>query len=88
MAQLQSEGTVPDLAVLADGPSGNSADSSKIVSRMGELASMQKRFPSVLLEMAFIYRVALFDAFVPDMLTSLLIGKPEMLRSKKQMTHQ
>src|SRR6266480_1275730 len=46
------------------------------------------RFPNLLYEMAFIYRVALHDALIPDILTAILKNKQSMLKSKKTMTHE
>jgi hypothetical protein len=75
-------------AVMNDAPPPDSVESRKFVERIQELAHMQKRFPGLLLEMAFIYRVALFDAFLPDIIRLLLIRKPQMLKSRKQLSHQ
>jgi hypothetical protein len=80
----------PDVlkAVLNDSPSPDSGAGRRFADRIQELAYMQKKFPGLLLEMAFIYRVALFDAFIPDLIRLLLIGLPQMLKSKKQLSHQ
>jgi hypothetical protein len=53
-----------------------------------DLDHMGMRFPELLLEMAFIYRVALFDALVPDVLTAVLVSRPDMLKSDKKLSHQ
>jgi hypothetical protein len=49
---------------------------------------MFKRYPEILYEMAFIYRIALFDAYLSDVLLALLCSHPEMLKSKKTLTHE
>jgi len=53
-----------------------------------DLEHIHLRFPEMLFEMAFIYRVALFDALVPDVLSAVLISRPDMLRSDKKLSHQ
>lgn len=53
-----------------------------------ELEHLKRRFPELLLEMAFIYRVALFDALLPDVLNAVLVSRPDMLRSDKKLSHE
>jgi hypothetical protein len=47
-----------------------------------------ERFPPLLLEMAFIYRTALYDALVPDVLSAILFDNQAMLKSKKMISHE
>ena len=42
-------------------------------------ATIVPLYPNLLTEMAFIYRVALFDAFVPDMMKAVLLHHPGIL---------
>jgi hypothetical protein len=49
---------------------------------------MRNKLPGTLLEMAFIYRVALYDAFIPDLARVVLVSRPMLLKSKKVLTHQ
>jgi len=49
---------------------------------------LTERFPSLLLEMAFIYRVAISDALITDILAAVLVGQPNLLKtSKKTLTY-
>lgn len=45
------------------------------------------KYPNLLMNMAFIYLVALFDAFLTDVFAAVLIERPEALKSKKQLTY-
>jgi hypothetical protein len=45
------------------------------------------KYPPLLINMAFIYLVALFDAFLTDIFAAVLIEKPEALKSNKQLTY-
>jgi hypothetical protein len=52
-------------------------------------ASIIHLYPNLLTEMAFIYRVALFDAYVPDMIKAVLLKHPEILKNKdKQLSYE
>jgi len=46
------------------------------------------KYPHMLMDMAFIYLVALFDAYLVDVFTAVLIHRPETLKSKKQLTYE
>jgi len=46
-----------------------------------------ERYPHMLTNMGFIYLVAIFDAFLTDIFTSVLVNKPEALKSKRQLTY-
>jgi hypothetical protein len=47
------------------------------------------RYPTMILNMALIYAVALFEAYMFDALTAVLKARPEMLKSrKKQITFE
>lgn len=60
-----------------------------IVEAVNFSGEAQQHFPKILLEMAFIYRVALYDALLPDVLLAVLTENSDMLKSrKKTMTHQ
>jgi hypothetical protein len=43
-----------------------------------------EKFPGLLLEMALIYRVALFDALTTDVLTAVFASQPEQLASEER----
>jgi hypothetical protein len=49
---------------------------------------LQNQFPDVLLETVFVYRVALFTAFLTDMLSATLLSRPEMLKSGKTLSYE
>jgi hypothetical protein len=49
---------------------------------------MKKKLPGTLLEMAFIYRVALYDAFMPDLARVVLASRPRLLKTEKAITHR
>jgi hypothetical protein len=52
-------------------------------------ASIVHLYPNLLTEMALIYQVALFDAYVPDMIKAVLLYRPEILKSKdRQLTYE
>ena len=55
-----------------------------IVDAVGLWRDLHQQFPKLLLEMAFIYRVALHDAFLPDVLGAVLTANPDMLKSRKK----
>jgi hypothetical protein len=55
---------------------------------INELKKLRASYPDLLHEMSFIYRVALWDALLPDVLKAVLLSRPEMLRSKKTLTHE
>jgi hypothetical protein len=44
------------------------------------------RMPVILFEMAFIYRISLYDAALSDLVRAVLLSRPEMLKSKKVFT--
>ena len=52
------------------------------------VALIEARYPTMLLEMALIYLMALFDAFVADSYTAVLVARPEKLKSKKQLSYE
>jgi hypothetical protein len=48
-----------------------------------------KHYPALLAEMAFIYLLAIFDAFMTDVFLAVLTARPEMMRSsKKQLAYE
>jgi len=47
-----------------------------------------KRHEEMLFEMAFMYSVSIFDAFLQDLLTATFVARPETLRSGKQITYE
>ena len=56
---------------------------------LGHRARLSQRYPGLLLEMALIYRVALFEAFITDVISAVLVSRPEILKSNKKMiTHE
>jgi len=60
-----------------------------IVEGMNRLVQISDKYPSMLFEMSFIYLVALFDAYLLDVLYEVLIYKPEILKSsKKQLSYE
>ncbi len=44
-------------------------------------------YPHLLINMSFIYLVALFDAFLTDVFVAVLVERPEALKSNKQLTY-
>lgn len=48
---------------------------------------MIDKYPHLLMSMAFIYLIALFDSFLTDVFAAVLIERPETLKSKKQLTY-
>ncbi|BCL33896.1 hypothetical protein NSMS1_03430 [Nostoc sp. MS1] len=58
-----------------------------LVSVITERGEMIGEYPRLLVGMAFIYLVALFDAFLTDAFAAVLIERPEALKSKKQLTY-
>jgi hypothetical protein len=46
------------------------------------------RFPTMLLDMALIYLIALFEAYIADSLRAVLVFRPEAMRSRKQITYE
>jgi hypothetical protein len=69
------------------GPSGNTL-SEQITAIAKHHQTMVNKARPILLQMGFIYRVALYDAYIRDVLETFLIHKPEMLKSGKSITHQ
>ena len=59
----------------------------ELVALMGERTEMIDKYPYILMSMAFIYLVALFDSFLTDVFAAVLIERPETLKSKKQLTY-
>jgi len=52
-------------------------------------AAIVPLYPTLLTEMALIYQVALFDAYVPDMIRAVLLQYPGMLKNKeKNLTYE
>ena len=64
-------------------------DLEKQVARVAEhhQAMVNKSGP-ILLEMALIYRLALYDAYIRDVLNEFLLFKPEILKSRQTITHR
>lgn len=59
-----------------------------IVDAMEHFEGLAARFPTMLYEMAVIYVVALLDAYLGDVFRAVLISRPEMLRSRRQLTYE
>jgi len=54
-----------------------------------EMSTITSQHPNMLLEMGYIYLIALFDAYLTDIWTTVLVSKPEMLKSKsKQLNYE
>src|SRR4051794_31873948 len=53
-----------------------------LVEVMDWKARLVGRYPEMLLNMAFIYLVALFDAFASDALRHVLITRPDLMKSR------
>jgi hypothetical protein len=47
-------------------------------------AESVERYPHMMMNMSFIYLVALFDAFLGDMFTAVLTHRPETMKSKEK----
>jgi hypothetical protein len=58
-----------------------------LVSVMTQRVEVIDKYPRLLVSMAFIYLVALFDAFLTDVFAAVLIERPDALKSKKQLTY-
>jgi hypothetical protein len=63
-------------------------DKRSFVTAMRAYAGSIERYPHMLLNMGFIYLVALFDAFLADVFTSLLSSRPEVMKSGRQLTFE
>lgn len=59
-----------------------------IAAAVDNFATITSQYPDMLLEMGYIYLIALFDAYLTDVFTAVLIFKPEILKSKKQLTYE
>ncbi len=46
------------------------------------------RYPEILFEMAFIYYLAAFEAYLQDVVELTLLRKPDILKSKKQLSEE
>lgn len=53
---------------------------------MSEHAVTLERYPTILFEMAFIYFVAAFEAYLRDVIEATLRHRPQILKSGKQMS--
>jgi hypothetical protein len=61
---------------------------STLVEVMNWQVQLSDRYPNMLLEMGFIYLVALFDAYLLDVFCAVLTNRPETLKSsKKQLSY-
>ncbi len=61
----------------------------EVISGMRRFHKATTAYPGMMYNMAYIYLVALIDAFISDVLTAILNHRPELLRSKqKQMSYQ
>ena len=56
--------------------------------RMEGIQKLTEDYEGLLYRMAFIYRVALYDAFVPDVLMAVVLTQTKLLKSSKTLTHQ
>jgi hypothetical protein len=59
-----------------------------LISAMEHRIGLLQSYPGLLYRMAFIYLVALFDAFLADVFQLVLVARPQALRSKKQLTYE
>lgn len=59
-----------------------------LVEMVDETLDAMDHFPGLLMEMAFIHLVAAFEAFLTDLARAVLVHRPEMLRSGKQVTFE
>jgi hypothetical protein len=94
-ADLQTAGTPLALAASVNAPAGSHSLSDTLQARLDSFSRaneeeqrLRAQHYSLLFEMAFIYRVALHDAFLPDAIRAVLVNRPDMLRSNKKMTHE
>lgn len=59
-----------------------------LVEEMNRQIHLSEQYPNMLLEMGFIYLVALFDAYLLDVFCAVLTHRPETLKSsKKQLSY-
>lgn len=81
----EAEGRVP---YRADRPDAllDAHETKLIVDVMDWRGKIIERYPSMLLNMAFIYFVALFDALTSDGLRQVLAARPEMMKSGRQIS--
>lgn len=67
----------------------SAADLESVMEGLESRAEVALTFPDLLLRMVFIYRVALFDAFLTDLLQAIMACQPNMLKDgKKTLTHR
>lgn len=66
----------------------SAVDRQSLVGAMNAYVESIERYPHMLLNMGFIYLVALFDAFLADAFTSFLLSRPEAMKSGKQLTYE
>jgi hypothetical protein len=61
---------------------------SALVEAMNQYGRLSDKYPNMLLDMGFIYLVALFDAYLLDVFCAVLTDRPETLKSsKKQLSY-
>lgn len=59
-----------------------------IIDVMKRAQSHAGAYPGLALRMSFVYLVALFDAFLTDAFEAVIHQRPEMLKSKKQISYE
>jgi hypothetical protein len=93
-AGLVTRGRPPRIVVDADDPNKEwlEADINQYLNGLVEMRAVMETLkaghPGLLYRMAFINRVALFDAFIPDVVNAVLTKVPAILESKKTLTHR
>jgi hypothetical protein len=88
VGEMDDGGYVTVMDSTAPGNRSTTIDRGFLQGTAEDLDHIGMRFPELLFEMAFIYRVALFDALVPDVLNAVLVSRPDMLRSEKKLSHE
>lgn len=53
-----------------------------------ELTKLPQSYPSLASRMAYVNLIATFDAFLTDIFEAVILSRPEILKSKKQLTYE
>lgn len=59
-----------------------------IIDAMKLAQSHAENYPNLAFRMSFVYLIALFDAFLTDIFEAVVKNRPEMLKSKKQISYE
>ena len=56
--------------------------------RFEDIQKLTEGYEGLLYRMALIYRVALYDAFIPDLMLAVFLTQTNILKSSKTLTHE